>query len=327
MAGGSETAAQLFARLGSRPSLQRLCPHLFGEEFPKPGELIEFYGDSGTAKTECLLNFAATCILPPYWKGFTLGGIGCGVVFIDTQNQFSMLRAFTLLEKRVTVSINTGSLELNDVGRSCTSSGDGERSDELSSEKSVTQRDKPDTDEIEAFIKVCLEKLYIIRCNSSQQQLITLHSLDNFFGNRSDISVIMIDTWWAFYWKDRAIFGDQPSATESCQRRSMVTLKKLLSDHQLVAFLTRYSPLKATGKQDPQREVSHSLSATQGGHTESDLSHNELKKLASQRFTLERSAKVDASGNLQPIIKATRVYPKPSHIRQFCVSEKGISSS
>ncbi|PIK48500.1 putative DNA repair protein [Apostichopus japonicus] len=124
MAGGSETGAQLLARLGSRPSLQGLCPLLFGEEYPKPGGLIEFCGESGTAKTECLLNFAVSCILPPNWNGYALGGVGSGVVFIDTQSQFSMLRAFTLLEKRVTSSISStdvspvregGVLQLDDL--------------------------------------------------------------------------------------------------------------------------------------------------------------------------------------------------------------------
>ncbi|XP_071811714.1 DNA repair protein XRCC2-like [Apostichopus japonicus] len=342
MAGGSETGAQLLARLGSRPSLQGLCPLLFGEEYPKPGGLIEFCGESGTAKTECLLNFAVSCILPPDWNGYALGGVGSGVVFIDTQSQFSMLRAFTLLEKRVTSSISStdvspvregGVVQLDDVASGSTV---GQRSGLHSTDQGTRREEhgeRPTADEIEGFIRLCLEKLYVIRCYSRHQLLITLHSLENFLANKTNIGIAMIDSWSAFYWMDRASFGDQLSLAENCQKVLTTALKKLLDDHQLVVFLTKNGSFRLTGKQLNRQRGSPISPSVGQASTEAeklpfsaDFGSSELKRLITEQYVFERSEQLSESGDTQIIFKATRTHPKPPKTKHFIISEKGLGA-
>ena len=48
-----------------------------------------------------LLHIISRCILPGCWRGAVLGGMGVGVVLVDADFQFSMLRLFQILERRV----------------------------------------------------------------------------------------------------------------------------------------------------------------------------------------------------------------------------------
>ncbi|NXA35860.1 XRCC2 protein, partial [Eudromia elegans] len=91
---------KLLARLEGRSFLKNLEPYLFAEEgFPVHGDVIEFHGPEGTGKTEMLYHLVARCILPK-----SGGGLEVGVVFIDTDYHFDMLRLVTILEHRLAQS-------------------------------------------------------------------------------------------------------------------------------------------------------------------------------------------------------------------------------
>ncbi|XP_063159435.1 DNA repair protein XRCC2 [Candoia aspera] len=93
----SESGAQLIARLEGRSSLKTLEPCLFAEEgYPIYGDVVEFHGPEGTGKTEMLYHLIARCILPK-----SGGGLEVGVLFIDTDFHFDMLRLVTILEYRL----------------------------------------------------------------------------------------------------------------------------------------------------------------------------------------------------------------------------------
>ncbi|XP_010215288.1 PREDICTED: DNA repair protein XRCC2 [Tinamus guttatus] len=90
----------LLARLEGRTSLKDLEPYLFAEEgFPVHGDVIEFHGPEGAGKTEMLYHLVARCILPK-----SGGGLEVGVMFIDTDYHFDMLRLVTILEHRLAQS-------------------------------------------------------------------------------------------------------------------------------------------------------------------------------------------------------------------------------
>ncbi|XP_015688016.1 DNA repair protein XRCC2 [Protobothrops mucrosquamatus] len=87
----------LIARLEGRSSLKTLEPCLFAEEgYPIYGDVVEFHGAEGTGKTEMLYHLIARCILPK-----SRGGLEVGVLFIDTDFHFDMLRLLTILEYRL----------------------------------------------------------------------------------------------------------------------------------------------------------------------------------------------------------------------------------
>uniref|UniRef100_A0A6J0SKN7 DNA repair protein XRCC2 n=1 Tax=Pogona vitticeps TaxID=103695 RepID=A0A6J0SKN7_9SAUR len=95
--GKAESGAQLLARLEGRSSLKNLEPYLFAEEgYPIHGDIVEFHGPEGTGKTEMLYHLIARCILPK-----TGGGLEVGLLFIDTDFHFDMLRLVTILEHRL----------------------------------------------------------------------------------------------------------------------------------------------------------------------------------------------------------------------------------
>ncbi|XP_042333472.1 DNA repair protein XRCC2 [Sceloporus undulatus] len=94
--GKAESGAQLLARLEGRDSLKDLEPCLFAEEgYPIHGDVVEFHGPEGTGKTEMLYHLIAHCILPK-----SGGGLEVGLLFIDTDFHFDMLRLVTILEHR-----------------------------------------------------------------------------------------------------------------------------------------------------------------------------------------------------------------------------------
>ncbi|CAH1246856.1 XRCC2 [Branchiostoma lanceolatum] len=191
MAASRESGAQLLARLGSRPSLIQLETSLFmADAGPKSGDAIEFYGPEGTAKTEMLLHLTARCILPT-----SQGGLEAGVVFVDTDYHFDILRLVTVLE---------GRLETTDEDR----------------------------------VKQCLRRLYIVRCNSSEQLVITLHSLEHIIASSSEVSLLIVDSISAFYWLDRST-DDSISGQELNQRRCVDILSRYLSDYGIVLIATK----------------------------------------------------------------------------------------
>ncbi|XP_076352266.1 X-ray repair cross complementing 2 [Tachypleus tridentatus] len=98
-----ETGSQLLARLCSRPSLAKLEPALFPD---LSGEyVVEISGKSGAGKSELFYHFIVWCILPPSWQGTELGGLSAGVVLVDTDHHFNLLRLVTVLEKTKKVTI------------------------------------------------------------------------------------------------------------------------------------------------------------------------------------------------------------------------------
>uniref|UniRef100_A0A8D2IGR3 X-ray repair cross complementing 2 n=1 Tax=Varanus komodoensis TaxID=61221 RepID=A0A8D2IGR3_VARKO len=93
----SLSVLKLLARLEGRSSLKSLEPFLFADEgYPINGDIVEFHGPEGTGKTEMLYHLIARCILPK-----SGGGLEVGLLFIDTDFHFDMLRLVTILERRL----------------------------------------------------------------------------------------------------------------------------------------------------------------------------------------------------------------------------------
>ncbi len=67
----------------------------------KYGDIVELYGEEGVGKSEMMLNIVVTVILPPRWGRWILGGLGLGVLLLDTGLKFSLVRLGTLLELRI----------------------------------------------------------------------------------------------------------------------------------------------------------------------------------------------------------------------------------
>ena len=207
---------QLLARLGAKPLLTGLEHSLFNGGAPPTKSIIELYGEDGCGKTEMLMHLVANCILPDVWEGLQLDGLGVAVILVDTDYHFSMLRLATVLELRIKRA-----------------------KEEDSVKKRAMQVVEAPEEDTEAFISTCLNKLYVVRCNSSSQLILTLHSLEALLQNKPDICVMMIDSISAFYWIDRSNGADNFTAQETNQRQIVQVLYKLVNDYSLICFATK----------------------------------------------------------------------------------------
>ncbi|XP_013407314.1 DNA repair protein XRCC2 [Lingula anatina] len=232
-----ESGAQLLARLGTKPDLMYVEPHLLPSG-PQKRDVIELYGDEGCGKTEMLLHIILNTILPRNWRGFSFYGQEAGIILIDTDYHFSILRLSTLLENRVdrVVSEATGLQKNGDLipqNGGITSNTGYKDLPEQENPKLPTQTDK------ETFIKSCLKRLFVFRCSSPTQLIATLHSLDALLLNRPEICILMLDSLSAFYWIDHSNGCDSAVARESNQRQVCKILNKLITSYNLVIFATK----------------------------------------------------------------------------------------
>ncbi|CAG2236513.1 DNA repair protein XRCC2-like isoform X2 [Mytilus galloprovincialis] len=220
-----ETGAQLLARLGSRPSIQGIEDTLFIDG-PNVKDVYELYGVEGSGKTELLLSIVTSIILPKDWNGYNLNGANAGVIFIDTDYKFQILRLVNIMEKRI-------------MGKT--------EHDKLDTSKKTSSND------IEVLVKECLKKIMIVRCTSSFQLLVTLHSLESTISNNPDIAVIMIDSISAFYWIDRCNGGENIGAQETNMKHIVQQLSKLVKNYNLVLFATKALNFKKTNKENESK--------------------------------------------------------------------------
>eukprot|EP00128_Syssomonas_multiformis_P015284 Colp12_sorted_trinity150504_noHs@20311 len=75
--------------------------NLYDSEFPeglKGGDVVEISGSSSSGKTELLLDAIVPCICPQAWRSYSIGGLDIGVVFVDTEYRFDLLRLTHILE-------------------------------------------------------------------------------------------------------------------------------------------------------------------------------------------------------------------------------------
>ena len=220
---------QLLARLGARPDTEGLEPALFGPTGPQPRALIELYGEDGTGKTQTLIHLVANAVLPRTWRGFILGGHDVGVIVIDTEYHFCMLRLSALLENRISHVIDNTKRE-----------SEVSNLEVKEQENSKTVFDIPTEADIEELIKQVMSKLYVIHCNSSTQLLVTLRSLNVLLSNNPEISIIMVDSVSAFYWMDRSVYGDKMATIQgNPQKRLLTALEDLISTFGIVIIVTR----------------------------------------------------------------------------------------
>ncbi len=305
---------QLFARLGNKSSVIKTLDTSIFKEPLNPGNVIELYGTTSSAKTELLYHILTQCILPASWKGVQLNGCSIGVVYVDTEYQFSMLRLFAILEKQILQQMEKFKMD-NDE-----------------------QMVMPSGEEVEEFIKNSLSKLHMVRCNSSEQLIISLHSLETLLANHPDICILMLDSISAFYWVDRTNAGEGATAQEDMQRKTVDILQRLIKEYNLVLFATKPAIVQRTKRfqQDLQGTVAEAspLNVSISETVTDQIEHyeylcNSWHKLVSHRYIIMRQdgAYEDNSDekSKRALFKATLIHPSIiKHQCSFVVTDGGI---
>jgi DNA-repair protein XRCC2 len=198
----------LLGRLQHRPKLLQLEQNLFAK-VPEIGSVTEIYGKEGTGKTQFLISLMADCIIPTSWQGVALKGLNTEVVYIDTDFHFSLMRLVGVLECRIKACLQTNA---NNTAF-----------------------------DIDECINGCLQRLHIVRCHSSLQLLIALHSLEEMLKKMPQMSVLIIDSISAFYWLDRLAHLDAISSKSSSTRFNQIAaiLTQLTADNNLLTFVSK----------------------------------------------------------------------------------------
>ncbi|XP_077100354.1 DNA repair protein XRCC2 [Siphateles boraxobius] len=209
----AENGAQLVTRLEGRPSLRDIEPNIFPvDSGPRQGDVVEFHGAEGTGKTETLYHLIIRCITP-----VQNGGLEVGVVFIDTDYHFDMLRLVSALEGRLAEDLK----------------------------ESEGSENEP-----EERVRSCLRRLSVVHCNSSLQLLLTLHYLENTFSSQPSVSLLVIDSISAFYWVDRFSGGESTVCQEANLRKCTELLDRLRRNYGIVVFATTHAIMRNYGS-DP----------------------------------------------------------------------------
>ena len=221
---------QLFARLGSsRKSVAGLEPSLFGDDGPTCSDIIEVYGSDGCGKSQLLLHLAASCILPSSWLGVPLKGLSVSVMLIDTDYHFSIMRLACLLESRVMHMFD----ELKSLECMPEEKVDVEQFTQWRPTMPV-----PTSTMMDAFIKTCLQRLYVVHCSGSEELLATLCSLESILSVKPEFSLLLIDSISAFYWIDKPV-GQLGHRNHSIQQRVVDVLEHLRSMYPLTVMVTK----------------------------------------------------------------------------------------
>lgn len=98
----------------------------------------------------------------------------------------------------------------------------------------------------EEGVEHCLGRLFLARCRSSTQVLLTLYSLETVFCSHPSLRVLVVDSLSAFYWVDRANGGESLSAQEATLKKCSQFLEKAVREYRLVLFATTQSLMQKT---------------------------------------------------------------------------------
>ena len=291
---------QLFVRLGGKQTLDGLDKILFADipDGIQPGNVVEFSGQEGSGKTEMLLHLIANCILPKSWKDLELNGRSVGVVFVNTDYHFQLLRLVTIIEHRILTAIK--------VSQSVTMSTEKSKVNHLDHNTSQQHNScYPEKySDYETFIKTCLGHLYIVNCNSSLQMLATILSLENLLSAKPEVGIFMIDSLSAFYWVDRYNGGERLVYQESNQRKIVDAITRYAQQYHVVLIVTKQAIFGSTEKA-----------------TRHDYLCQSWQKLVNFRYEFDRRK---LQNGMDLMYSVFRTYPPSNKLKQFYIKESGI---
>lgn len=169
---------------------------------------VEIFGEASSGKTEMILHLIINTIIPKKWKHLKVGGRGLGVLLIDLDCKFPMIRFLCLLEKKLEHCIS--------ISNSTTA---------------------PTTGNIivKEFIDTCLQRFFKLDCFSMIELIVSLKSSERFLEDNPEIFLLIIDNVSSFYWSDNLSCG------QSNQYISVMVkiLKDIIQNYGMVVVLTR----------------------------------------------------------------------------------------
>jgi len=200
-----ETGLQLLSRLQRNPDLS-LDTNLFPNGCNRA--MVEISGSEGSGKTQTLTHLLASCILIAEWQGVPLGGNNNQALLFDTDYHFNFLRLVALLERR----IHSAHPQISD-------------------------------EDVEAVVKKSLANVWIIRCSTSSQLLVSIHACEHLLIKEPALRLLLLDSIAGNYWQDRSNGGDGPHCHEKINTQIVDVLKKFHEKYGISVVASTSAPL------------------------------------------------------------------------------------
>lgn len=182
------------------------------------GDVVEFYGKTGSGKTEMLLHIVASTILPSTWspsststttssssssggshQRLELDGEGAGAIFFDNDLKFDILRLERVLRARIRIAVaklrqqraasrqkkttrsHRGAASSRKRQRVADNDNDDEAEEE--EEEGDEEVEWPSAEDEDELVRASLARLTVFRCEDSLQFLATLQMTDELIRN------------------------------------------------------------------------------------------------------------------------------------------------
>lgn len=210
----TECGLKLLTRLTSkkRPSLLGLSPEIMPVDGPKPAEIVEICGESGTGKTMHTMDLIAQAIIPVAY-----GGKGATAIVIDTNSNFHVPdRMARFVEKHI----------LYHRSMAC-----------AAADTEMLQMDT-DIQNIDNIVFEVLKNIQIFKCYTAKEYELSLLYCTNALMTNRNVSLLVVDSISTFYWTE---LGDRepPIRMDTYLRRKVQELRNLVDEFKLVAIYTR----------------------------------------------------------------------------------------
>eukprot|EP01024_Parvocaulis_polyphysoides_P031595 TRINITY_DN28497_c2_g1_i10.p1 TRINITY_DN28497_c2_g1~~TRINITY_DN28497_c2_g1_i10.p1 ORF type:complete len:290 (+),score=30.76 TRINITY_DN28497_c2_g1_i10:412-1281(+) len=238
----------------------------------KPGSVLEITGQPSTRKTMILCHLIATCILP---KENNLGGQGCFAIFIDVKMKLDILLVSQIIKQRISQHVQDHQMQ-------------------------------------EEILRQSLERLRILRCNSTLQLLIAINQLKNILEQirreNQRALMIFIDGIDAYHAIDRQLGktsimgGRDPLSVQTIQESIVRMLTKILKAFKPLIVLSKTSKIEV--KEGGKFKVKDPL-------------HKEWSKIVSQKVIV-------AQEDGKMVCKAEWVLPKLGGLVYFVATIDGV---
>lgn len=274
---------------------------------PTPGTVTELCGEEGCGKTQFLLHLLVGAILPRSQNGVEIGGLETGVLLIDTECQFSTVRLMGILESRI---------------RHAPSRSDADGETSISEEN------------LDSVIRDSLKRLHLVRCHSSDNLLLTLHSVESLLSAQSNIGLLLLDSMSAFYWIDRSNIPDSNAMREAAFAKKTSALSHLVRTYKLAAFVTttalfekRRTQQGGFGGDDGSFGRAAPSSESRESHEYSDYLGRSWQRLVSQRLVFAKQMRQLGQNSKQSGATFSVSLHSPSMasvVKQFTLEDHGV---
>ncbi|XP_055316418.1 DNA repair protein XRCC2 [Sitodiplosis mosellana] len=227
----TECGINLYTRLQSkkRATIENLSPEIIPSYGPRPGEIVEISGESGTGKTIHLMELIARTIIP-----VEFGGKGASVIVIDTNSNFHVPFLLPKIIEKHLIHHRT-----------------------LACPSTDTEDLQAATHNIADIVLESMQRITFFKCFSgTEYKLILLYCTNHLTANAS-ISLLVVDSIATFYWSE--FTDEKPIRMDMYLQQRVQELRQLTNEFKVVATYTRPAEFGSTSTVTSEQHADYKI--------------------------------------------------------------------